>query len=128
MPYEDRTFTDLFQGIVQKVQEIIRSEVRLARAEVTQEAKKTASASLVFGAGAVLAFYSVGVLLLAGIYGLSAVVPPWAAALVIWAVVSGIAAILLISGRARFRQVHAKPEATIQSVKENVQWLKNQTR
>jgi len=128
MPYEDRTFADLFQGIVQKVQEIIRSEVRLARAELTVEAKKTARASVVLGAGVVLALYSIGLLLLAGVYALSVASPPWAAALVIWAIVSAIAVLLLMSGRARFRQIQTTPDTTIQSVKENVQWLKHPTR
>ena len=128
MPAENRSFVDIVEDVVSNVQDIVTSEVHLARAEITAEAKKAAKASRVLGAGVLLAFYGVGLLLLAAVYALMLVIPPWAAALVVFGAVTAIAGTLIIAGRERLKQVHAKPETAIQSMKENVQWLKTQTR
>jgi uncharacterized membrane protein YqjE len=128
MAGENRSFVDIVQDVVSNVQDIVSSEVRLARAEITAEAKKAANASRVLAAGVLLAFYAVGLLLLASVYALTLVTPAWAAALVVFGAVTAIAGALILAGRQRLKQVHAKPEAAIESVKENVQWLKTQTR
>ena len=123
----NRTFADVIQNIVQDIQEILRSEVRLARAEIVSEGKKATRAGTILIIGAVLGLYAVGLLLLAGVHGLSMVVPPWAAALSIGVVIGCVAALLVASGRRRLRLVHATPEKALGSMKENVQWLKHPT-
>jgi fatty acid desaturase len=128
MPIDSRSSAEVVQDLVQNVQEILRSELRLAKAEITQEAKKAARSAAVLSAGAILAIFALGLLLWAAVYALSLILPMWAAALIIGAVVGVIAGILLAAGRARMKQVHPKPETTIRSMKENVAWLKNQTR
>jgi uncharacterized membrane protein YqjE len=124
---DERSVSDVLQDIFGNVQDIVRSEVRLARAEIGTEAAKTARAAKSLIAGAVLGLYAGGVLLIAAVYGLSMVVAPWLAALLVGAFVAVVAAILISIGQGRLRKVK-KPEKTIRSVKEDVQWLKNQTR
>ena len=77
-------------------------------------------------AGAVLGLYGLGFLLLAAVYGLSLVIAPWLAALLVVVVLGIFVAILVSSGRNRLRQVDPVPEKTVQSIKENVQWTKEQ--
>jgi uncharacterized membrane protein YqjE len=84
---DGRSFIDIVQDIIEKVQDIVRSEVRLARAEIISETKKTARAGAFLAAGVLLAVYSLGLLMLAGVYALALAVPLWAAALVVCAVV-----------------------------------------
>jgi hypothetical protein len=62
---------------------------------------------------------------LALMFALDQVMPiGWAA--VITAVVLGIvAAVLFVLGRKQFRQVNPKPEQTVETLKEDVQWAKN---
>jgi uncharacterized membrane protein len=127
MPADTRSSAEIVQDLVQNVQEILRSEVRLAKAEITQEARKAARGAAVLSAGTILAMFALGLLLWAGVYALSLVLPLWAAALIVGAAVSIAAGIMFAIGRARMKQVHPKPETTIRSVKENVKWLKNQT-
>ena len=124
---DERSVSDVLQDIFGNVQDIVRSEVRLAQAEIKTEAAKTARAAKSLIAGAVLGLYAGGVLLIAAVYGLSMVVAPWLAALLVGAFVAVAAAILISIGQGRLRKVK-KPEKTIRSVKEDVQWLKNQTR
>jgi membrane protein implicated in regulation of membrane protease activity len=78
--------------------------------------------------GAVLAIFALGLLLWTAVYALSLALPLWAATLIMGVLVGIAAGAFLAAGRTRMKQVHAKPEKTLQSVKENVEWLKNQTR
>jgi len=124
---DDRSVSDVLQDIFGNIQDIVRSEVRLARAEVGVEAEKTANAAKSLIAGAVLGLYAGGLLLIAAVYGLSMVLAPWLAALVVGGLVAIIAFTLISVGRGRLRSLK-KPEKTIKTVREDVQWLKERTR
>jgi len=118
--------TEVFRDIIANVQEMVRSEVRLARVEIRDEASKTARAGAMLGAGAVMAMIAGVFLLVCVAQLLDLIMPDWAAALVI-ALAMGIpAAILIVKGRDRLRV--PVPEKTIENVKENVEWMKNQTK
>ena len=123
---DERSVSDVLQDIFGNVQEIVRSEVRLARAEIGTEAEKTARAAKPLITGAVLALYAGGLFLIAAVYGLSMVLAPWLAALAVGAFVAVVAAALIAVGRGRLRLIK-KPEKTIKSVKEDVQWLRERT-
>ena len=103
---------------------LVRQEIALARAELQQEAKTAGVAAGALG-GAGFAGYFVLVFLSLGLmWGLDAWMPlGWAAVLVagVWAV---IAAVLAALGRSRLRKFNPKPERTIETVKEDVQWAK----
>jgi uncharacterized membrane protein YqjE len=124
----DRSFTELLENIVDNIQGIIRSEVRLAKAEIREETSKASRAGAVLAAGAVLGLYGLGFLLLTGVYALEQVMAPWLSALIVGVVVALISAILLMSGRKLLKAVHPTPERTVQTVKENLEWAKDQTR
>jgi uncharacterized membrane protein YqjE len=123
---DERSVSDVLQDIFGNVQDIVRSEVRLARAEIGTEAEKTARAAKPLITGAVLALYAGGLLLIAAVYGLSMVLAPWLAALAVGGFVAVVAAALIAVGRGRLRLIK-KPEKTIKSVKEDVQWLRERT-
>jgi uncharacterized membrane protein YqjE len=121
-----RPVQEVLNDIVGNLQEIIRSAFRLATTEIRGEAARTVKPLATFGAGIVLAMYAFGFLLLTIVYALSIVVAPWLAALLVTALV-GLSAIVFINlGRERLKQVHPVPEKTIATMKENVQWAKNQ--
>lgn len=124
----DTSIADLLQGIVGNVQNIIRSEVRLAKTEMTEEATATGRAAGVLAGGVVLAMYAVGILLLSAVYALRGPLPDWGAALVVGLVVAAIAGVMVKLGLDRIKHVNPKPEQTIESVKEDVQWVKQQSR
>ena len=129
MPRNDeRSVSDVLQDIVGNLQDIVRSEISLAKAEIKTEAGKAANASRILAAGAVFLLYAGGLILLAMVYALSLVLQTWLAALAVGAVVSVFGAILISAGRRRMQVVHPALERAIKNVKENVQWLKDQTR
>jgi hypothetical protein len=121
-----RSVSEVLQDIFGNLQQIIRDEFRLARAEVEGEARRAARPASILAAGTVLGLYGLGFLLLAAVYGLSMVIAPWLAALLVGAVLAVVAAVLISSGRNRLRQIDPVPEKTVQSMKENVQWTKEQ--
>jgi uncharacterized membrane protein YqjE len=122
------SIAELLQGVIGNVQGIIRSEVRLAKAEVREEAMSAGKAAGMLAVGAVLGAYAVGLLLLTVVYALNGPLPDWLAALIVFAVVAIAAAVLAKIGLDRIKQVSPKPEQTIDSIKEDVQWVKQQTR
>ena len=121
------TFKQLFQDAFSSIREIIRSEVQLAKTETKEEVSKAGRAGAILGGGIVLTLYALGLALLAGVTALSLLVATWLAFLIV-AVVVGIAAAFLIgSGRRKLQQVDLKPQRTVTTMKENLQWAKQQT-
>jgi hypothetical protein len=54
--------------------------------------------------------------------------PAWMAALIVGVVLLIVSGMLLMIGRTRLKQVSPKPEKTIETMKENIEWAKDQTR
>ena len=125
--HPDRSMTDVLQDIVWNVQEIIRSEFRLARAETRDELKTAAKSGGVLATGVVTGLYAIAFLLLALMYALEILVTPWLAALIVAIAVGALAALFIALGRKRLRKVHG-PQKTVRTVKENVEWTKQQMR
>lgn len=125
---EERSAADVLKDIVGNLQEIIRSEVRLARAEIREETGKLANAGKMFAIGAVLGIFALGFVLWSLAYGLASVMSPWLATLIVGLVLGVVAGILISSGQTRLKAVSVKPERTVENVKENIEWMKNQTR
>jgi uncharacterized membrane protein YqjE len=124
----NRTLSDVLQDIVRNVQDIVRSEVRLAKTEFREEAVKAKDSGLLLAAGAVSGIFAVLFLLLAIVYALALVIPSWAAALLVGAMLAIITSVVLTVGVKRFRQIHPTPEQTVESIKENVAWAKQRTK
>jgi Putative Actinobacterial Holin-X, holin superfamily III len=127
-PQTQRSVPELLQNIVNNLQEIIRSEFRLAKTEFKDEAGKAAKPAATFGTGLVLGFYGIGFLLLAAVYGLSTIMAGWMAALLVGAVLTAIAIATLVSSAKKLKRVNLSPDKTIQNLEENVQWAKQQVK
>jgi uncharacterized membrane protein YqjE len=124
----DRSFSDLLQDIIRNVQEIVRSEVRLAKTEIREEAAKTKASMVLLGAGAVTGLFAILFLLLMIVSALALVMPNWAAALVVGAALAVAAGVMLAGGVKSFQRIHPTPDRTVETIKENIQWAKQQTK
>jgi uncharacterized membrane protein YqjE len=127
-PQTQRSVPELLQAIVGNLQEIIRSEFRLAKTELKEEAAKVAKPAATLGAGLVLGLYGLGFLLLASVYALSTIMPAWLAALLVGMVLAVVAAAMVTSSSKKFKRVDPTPDKTIQTLEENVQWVKHPTK
>ena len=127
-PEVQRSIPTLLHDIVNNLQDIVRSEFRLAKTELKEEAGRAAKPTATFAAGLVLGAYAIGLFLLAVVYGLSVLMRPWLAALVVGGAVAGLAVALLSSAEKKLKHLNPTPERTIQSVQENLQWAKHPIR
>ena len=121
-----RTFPEVLQDIIGNFEQIIRSEFRLAKTEIREEAAKAARPGATAGIGLVISLYGAGFLLLAAVYGLATVMATWLAALLVGAVLAIAGALFLSSGVARLKRLDLTPGKTIRSLEENAQWAKDQ--
>jgi hypothetical protein len=106
---------------------LFRQEVELAKAELRQEATKAGKAAGMLG-GAGFAGYMVALLLtLAVMFGLGNVMDLGWAALIVAVVWAAVGAVLFANGRRKLRAVSPVPRQTVETLKEDAQWLKNPT-
>jgi len=123
----ERSVPEVLQDIIGNVQEILRSEVQLAKTELKEEAAEAATPIITMGVGLLLAAYAVGLLLLAAVYGLAMIMAMWSAALLVGAVVAIVAVLLINSGVGGLKRINVKSERLIASLQENMRWVKRQS-
>jgi uncharacterized membrane protein YqjE len=125
---EERPVSAVVSDIVGNVQEIVRSEVRLAKAQIKNEAAEAARSATRLAYGIVLALYAIALLLLAGVCFLAQLMPAWIASLVVCLIVSSIAVPVVVSGRRRRSYLRSSPAGSINVTKENLLWMNAQTK
>ncbi len=124
---ENESVGDLLGRVTTDLSTLMRQEVELAKVELKEEATKAGKAGgMLAGAGAV-GYLVLVFLALALMFALDAVMPTGWAALITAAVLGIIAAVLFSIGRKKLKQVNPKPEQTVETLKEDVQWAKNRT-
>ena len=119
------SFGRIVRDIIGNAQEIIRSEIELAKTEIKEEVRGAAKATTLYAGAALCALYALGLILLACVYGLSRVVEPWLAALIVAVAMGAIGGIVFMMARKQTEQLSFKAEQTIQTARENVRWAKN---
>lgn len=123
----ERSIPEVFSDIARHTQEIIHSELLLAKVELKQEGRKAVQPIVRLCAGAVLGTFAFGFFCLMCMFLLSwHVLPRWVGALIMCVILGPLALILISSGMIGLRRINPKPEKTVQTVKENVQWAKEQ--
>jgi uncharacterized membrane protein YqjE len=123
----ERSVPEVLQDIIGNVQEILRSEVQLAKTELKEEAAEAATPIITMCVGLVLAAYAVGLLLLAAVFRLTTIMATWSAALLVGAVAAIIAVLLITTGLGGLKRINVKSERLIASLQENVRWAKRQS-
>ena len=124
----DRSVADVLQDILRNVQDILRSEIRLAKAEIRQEATQAAAAAVWMTIGVVGLLSAWMFLLWTAVYALATVLPIWAATLVIAVAMAGAGGMVIRTGLRRFTRMKPMPERTIESLQENLEWMKQPTK
>ena len=123
----NRSIPEILSDVLSNVQDIVRAEVKLAKAELGEELNRARSSGLLIGVGVVAAIFSALFLLLTCVYALALFMPDWAAALVVALAVGVVAAVTISLGLKRFKSIEAAPK-TAATLKENVRWAKQLTK
>ena len=125
----DRSLGELFSDLSQQTAALVKQEMRLAKAELSDKLADVGKhaamigAAVAFGLAAVLGVAAAIALLLVEIG-----VEPWGAALITAAAMGLAAYTLAQAGMTALRKKSIAPVETIHSLKETTQWLKNGTR
>ncbi|WP_166133543.1 phage holin family protein [Nocardioides ochotonae] len=115
----------LVHRLTEQVPQLIRSELRLAQAELAEKGKKAGLGLGAFGAAGLIALYGLGALIAGFILLLALVLPAWASALIVAGVLFVIAAIAAVIGRREVQQATpVAPERAVAGVKEDVATIK----
>ena len=127
-PTEDKrnaSTAELVKELSREVSQLVREEIALAKAEMTQKGKHAGIGAGMLSGAAVLALAAVGGSMAFLMLVLDSWMPGWLAALIVTIAYAAAAALLARRGKERIS--HATPPVptqTIESVKEDVQWAK----
>jgi hypothetical protein len=125
----DHSIADLVKDLATETSTLVRQEIDLAKAEMTDRGKRAGKGVGTLAAGGVVAVLAFGALTAGLIAALDLAMPTWLAALIVTVVYGAIAAVLVQIGRKQVQEAAPPvPEETIESVKEDVQWAKTRTR
>jgi len=119
------TLGGLVHDLSQQIPGLIRSELRLAQAEVAEKGKAAGLGIGMFSVAGLLAFFALATLVATAVIGLANAVPSWAAGLIVAALLLVAAAVVGLLGRSKVSEAApAKPEMALQGLKEDVATLK----
>jgi hypothetical protein len=118
----------LIRRLVTDVTTLFAQEVALLKAETTQSIGDLKAATVSIAMGGAVAFVGVFFLLLSAVYGLSNVVEPWLAALIVGGVVTLIGLIMLATGRRKMEPASLAPHRTAASLAKDTEMIKGVTR
>lgn len=123
----DEPLGALVHRLSEQIPELVRSELRLAQAELAQKGKKAGLGVGMFSAAGLLAFFAVGTLIVTAVLALDLVLPAWAAALIVAVVLLAGAGVAALMGKKEVQAAApAAPQRTIANVREDVSTIKGE--
>ena len=123
---ENRPLGDLFGDLATDMGNLVRQEVTLAKAEITQKAKYVGRNVGYLVVGGSVAYAALLAIIAGIIMLLAKVVPHWGAALIVGVVVGGIGWLLIGKAMMALQQAELTPQETVETLKEDATWMKQQ--
>lgn len=126
---QDRSLGELFGDLTREMGTLVRQEVALASTELSQKASaagKDVASMAVGGAVAYAGFLAILAAIIAALTALG--LPLWLSALLVGLVVAGVGYMLIQRGREALKRHDLAPRKTVETLKEDAEWAKEQTR
>lgn len=124
----DRSIGELLREFGDGTRELIRQEMRLARAEVRENVDHAKRGVMWFIAASVPALMALILIPIGLMFWLDGVMPTWAAALLLAGIFLVMSAVLAFVGKRTLDKVRVIPEETKETVQRNVQWMKEEAK
>ncbi|HXS43613.1 MAG TPA: phage holin family protein [Solirubrobacteraceae bacterium] len=125
----DHSLGDLFGKLSNELSTLIRQELALARAELTEKGREAGKGAGLLGGAGIVGLLAAGALTAAIVAALDLAMATWLAALIVAVVYGAVAAVLALRGKARVKEATPPvPEQTVDTVKEDVAWAKTRAR
>jgi hypothetical protein len=128
MERDDRPLSELLRNLVDQLSSIIRHEIGLARAEMSEKASKAGSGVTMLAMALVLGIGAVVILLGAGVAALSNVMEPWISALIVGGAAALVAALMAAKGKSNLKPGNLAPSRAMHSVQADTQLVKEKVR
>jgi len=125
---DERSLGELFGDLARDTATLVSQEVTLAKTEMTAKATRVGKDIGFLAVGGMIAYAGLLAIIAGVILLLGAVVPLWASALIVGLVVAGIGYVLVQRGLTALKREDLTPRQTIESLKEDTQWAKEQVR
>jgi hypothetical protein len=125
---DDRSLGELFSELAQDTSTLVRKEVQLAKTEMGQKASRVGKDVGSLAAGGAVAYAGLLAIIAGVIVLVGQVIPMWLSALLVGLVVAGVGYFLVRKGLDALKREDLAPRQTIQTIKEDGQWAKDQTR
>jgi len=125
---DERSIGELFAELANETSTLVRQEVQLAKTEITQKVTSAGKDAGMIGAGGALAYAGLLAVIAAIIIGLGHLIGMGWSALLVGIVVIGVGYMLIQSGLSALKRIDPTPRETIQTIKEDVDMVKEQTR
>lgn len=116
---------ELLKQLSQETSTLVRQEMALARAELTEHGKRAGVGAGLFGGAGAMGLATLGALTACLILALSTAMDGWLAALIVTVVYAAITGALAMTGKNRIKEATPPAPQTIETVKEDVEWAKN---
>lgn len=125
-----RGIGQLLRDLATESAELVRSEIALAKAEMTEKVTRASAGLALLIGGGIVAFAGLLVLLDAAVYALARLIGsdglPALAALLVGGVTIGLGALLIVLGKNQVRPDNLKPQRTMHSLERDSQLVKEQ--
>ncbi len=120
---------ELVKQLAEETSTLVRQELDLAKAEMTEKGKRAGLGVGQLGGAGVAGLYALGALTACIIAALALAMPVWVAALIVTIIYAAVAAVLYFTGRRQLAKAGPPtPELTQQTIKEDVEWVKTQNK
>jgi uncharacterized membrane protein YqjE len=123
----DKSLGELLSQLSHDFSDLVSTQVALAKTEIKDEVARAGKGVGVLGGAAFAAYLAILLLSFAAAWGLAAVMPTGWAFVIVGAVWLVVAAVLFAVSRDRLRTVQPIPPQTRQSLKEDIEWARQQT-
>ena len=118
---------ELVKDLASQTSTLVRQEIQLAQAEVTEKGKLAGKGAGMLAGAAVTGLLALGALTAALIALLDKAMATWVAALIVTVVWAAVAGVLALQGKSKIQQATPPAPQTVETVKEDVQWAKTRT-
>src|SRR5215216_5617181 len=118
---------ELVKDLASQTSTLVRKEIQLAQAEVTEKGKVAGKGAGLLAGAAVFGLLALGALTAALIALLDKAMATWVAALIVMALWAIVALVLAKAGQSALQRATPPAPQTVETVKEDIQWAKTQT-
>jgi uncharacterized membrane protein YqjE len=123
----DRGFGELVKDLAGQTSTLVRQEIKLAQAEVTQKGKVAGRGAGLLAGAAVAGLLGLGALTALIVIALDSAIALWLATLIVTVLWLALAAALAMAGKKALQASTPPAPQTVETVKEDIQWAKTRT-